>query len=90
MQICNMVLGCHEEDQADVTEKMICVHEDTPPEGSRPSICFGDSGGPMMCGSEHNILAGITSWGADCSGNYPSVFTRVSAYRDWIYQHARV
>ena len=80
--------------ETQVTEKQICVHDDTPPEGSRPGACSGDSGGPMMCGSGHNVLAGITSWVIkdynECRGNYPSVFTRVSAYRDWIYQYARV
>ena len=74
-----------------VTEKQICMHDDTPPVGSRPDTCKGDSGGPMMCGSGHNVLAGVTSWGeSTCSGTLPSVYTRVSKYRGWIYQHARV
>ena len=74
-----------------ITEKQICAHDDTPPRGSRPDTCKGDSGGPMMCGSGHNVLAGITSWGEiPCTGNVPGVYTRVSAYRNWIYQHARV
>jgi len=65
--------------------KHICVYEASAPSGSRPSACMGDSGGPMLCGDKLNLLAGITSWGvSNCSGNYPSVYTRVSEYLDWI------
>jgi secreted trypsin-like serine protease len=65
--------------------KHICVYEASAPSGSRPSACMGDSGGPMMCGANRELLAGITSWGvSNCSGNYPSVYTRVSEYLDWI------
>jgi len=61
----------------------ICVYEASAASGTRPSACMGDSGGPMICGN--NLLAGITSWGvSNCSGNYPSVYTRVSEYVDWI------
>ncbi|XP_005091543.2 fibrinolytic enzyme, isozyme C-like [Aplysia californica] len=76
-------------DGAGVTDKHICVHDASPPVGERPSACMGDSGGPMMCGPRHNILAGVTSWGErTCSGNYPSVYTRVSAYLGWIRSKA--
>ncbi|BFY99704.1 hypothetical protein BsWGS_02744 [Bradybaena similaris] len=65
--------------------KHICVYEAAASSGTRPSACMGDSGGPMMCGSNFQYLAGITSWGvSNCSGNYPSVYTRVSEYLDWI------
>jgi elastase-2 len=63
----------------------ICVYEAAASSGNRPSACMGDSGGPMMCGPTRSLLAGITSWGvSNCSGNYPSVYTRVSEYLDWI------
>jgi len=65
--------------------KHICVYEASASSGNRPSACMGDSGGPMMCGNNLELLAGITSWGvSNCSGNYPSVYTRVSEYLDWI------
>ena len=48
--------------------------------------CNGDSGGPLVCNMGSNWrLAGVTSWGRpDCSVLYPSVYTRVSHFRDWI------
>merc|ERR1712121_102532 len=51
--------------------------------------CNGDSGGPLVCkvGGEWK-LAGATSWGrAGCSPYYPTVYTRVNYYRDWIAEN---
>merc|ERR1719187_1264445 len=83
--VCNYYWG------GGITEKHICVHDASPPAGSRPSACMGDSGGPMMCGPGHNILAGVTSWGeSTCSGTLPSVYTRVSEFLDFITQYTSV
>ena len=51
--------------------------------------CHGDSGGPFACRRGDSwVLAGITSWGdPECSVDFPSVYTRVSMYRDWIKEH---
>ncbi|KAM8718068.1 hypothetical protein ACLKA7_004728 [Drosophila subpalustris] len=52
------------------------------------SACNGDSGGPLVV--EHkdsdSELIGIVSWGFIPCGlaNLPSVYTRVSAYIDWV------
>ena len=48
--------------------------------------CQGDSGGPMMCTGVSSGYAqfGIVSWGIGCAKLYPGVYTRVSAYLDWI------
>ena len=54
--------------------------------------CMGDSGGPLVCkvGSSWK-LAGATSWGRrDCSVNHPSVYARVSYFRNWIRQRTGV
>ncbi|MFJ4716259.1 serine protease [Streptomyces sp. NPDC088785] len=46
------------------------------------SACEGDSGGPL---AQTGRVVGIVSWGvSNCSGQYPSVFTGVGAYRAWI------
>jgi len=70
-----------------ITGTQICVHD----LDAKSSACQGDSGGPMMCGPGNKILAGVTSWGDHkCTGNMPSIYTRVSAFRDWIFRHAQV
>ena len=49
--------------------------------------CLGDSGGPVVftTGRPHQLV-GVVSWGIeDCAGDAkPGVYTRVSAYTDWI------
>lgn len=46
----------------------------------------GDSGGPLQCGKGGQyMLIGIVSWGSsNCDPAAPTVFTRISAYTDWI------
>ena len=71
-----------------ILPSQVCVHDDSPPKGQRPSVCKGDSGGPMMCWSDHSILNGVTSWGqTGCYGDLPSVYTRVSSYIPWIVEN---
>ncbi|XP_017003409.2 brachyurin [Drosophila takahashii] len=53
------------------------------------STCTGDSGGPLIYNDPNlntDVLIGITSYGkkSGCTKGYPSVFTRVTAYLDWI------
>jgi len=57
--------------------------------GNGKAGCQGDLGGPLACEIKGNsktlVLRGIASWGdEECSGNYPSVFTRVTSYVNWI------
>eukprot|EP00541_Cyclophora_tenuis_P012363 CAMPEP_0116557988 /NCGR_PEP_ID=MMETSP0397-20121206/9558_1 /TAXON_ID=216820 /ORGANISM="Cyclophora tenuis, Strain ECT3854" /LENGTH=181 /DNA_ID=CAMNT_0004083531 /DNA_START=175 /DNA_END=723 /DNA_ORIENTATION=+ len=69
---------------------MICAGSTT---GGQDS-CGGDSGGPLIVredtGSAHNgavvvVLVGISSFGTGCGlVDYPGVYTRVSAYAEWI------
>ncbi|KAJ8926765.1 hypothetical protein NQ314_020883 [Rhamnusium bicolor] len=63
-----------------VQDQHICIS------GAQGSgTCNGDSGGPLMSG---NRLIGIASFGAQgCLRGYPSGFTRVEYYLDWLEVH---
>lgn len=56
--------------------------------------CLGDSGGPLAVASSDGtgyVLAGISSWGVGCGvEGLPGVYTRVSDYARWIYEHTGV
>uniref|UniRef100_A0A2A4JRB9 Peptidase S1 domain-containing protein n=1 Tax=Heliothis virescens TaxID=7102 RepID=A0A2A4JRB9_HELVI len=67
-----------------VTGSMMCAG--LLDEGGKDT-CSGDSGGPLLYG---NVLVGITSWGYSCAESlYPSVYTRVSHYTNWIEAKVR-
>ncbi|XP_054027250.1 elastase-1 [Dryobates pubescens] len=77
---------CSQEDWwgSQVKPTMICAGGD----GTRAG-CSGDSGGPLSCyRDDHWEVHGIVSFGLAPYCNIykkPTVFTRVSAYVDWIY-----
>lgn len=77
---CDAVLG-----NSPLHETNVCTG---PLEGGI-SACSGDSGGPLTQDGE---LVGIVSWGFIPCGsvNAPSVYTRVSAFIDWISQRIRM
>ncbi|KAJ4447106.1 hypothetical protein ANN_09106 [Periplaneta americana] len=57
------------------------------PQGNQGS-CNGDSGGPLFV---DGTVVGLVSWANGCATpGYPTVYTRVSAYRDWIKQKTGV
>ncbi|XP_067250831.1 chymotrypsin-like elastase family member 2A isoform X1 [Chanodichthys erythropterus] len=67
-----------------VTEKMICAGGDGVAAG-----CNGDSGGPLNCAGSDGTweVHGVLSFSSGLICNYvrkPNIFTRVSAYIDWI------
>merc|ERR1711893_92638 len=67
-----------------IDDGMICVFDE-----GVAGACNGDSGGPLVCPANETPsgykLAGITSWGIrGCAPLYPSVYTRISTYVDWI------
>jgi len=66
-----------------LTNKMVCAG------GGSQDACQGDSGGPMACkdSSGETVIAGVVSYGLKCATpGVPGVYTRVSAYTDWIKQ----
>jgi secreted trypsin-like serine protease len=52
----------------------------------RADSCQGDSGGPLVAKVQgHYVQFGVVSWGHSCAdGVFPGVYTKVSAYKDWI------
>jgi len=71
--------------QIHVTKGVICAGGQEEGKG----MCNGDSGGPLMCKLDNQwVQVGITSWTKPCAHlNYPSVYTRVGEYVDWIKTH---
>ncbi|CAH1116440.1 unnamed protein product [Phaedon cochleariae] len=67
-----------------ITDGMFCAGN---LEGGEDA-CVGDSGGPGVINGK---VAGIVSWGHGCAEpGFPTVYTKVSAYLDWIYQHSSI
>ena len=47
--------------------------------------CQGDSGGPLF--NEKNEIVGIVSWQYGCANEYPTVYSRLESYVEWICQY---
>jgi len=66
-----------------INPNMLCAFE----EGE--DSCQGDSGGPLFLRGdtvEEDVLVGLVSWGYDCGGDTPGVYTRISYFYDWIVE----
>ncbi|XP_037931972.1 trypsin epsilon-like [Teleopsis dalmanni] len=61
---------------------MICAKNFKAPE---MDACQGDSGGPLICGYR---LCGVVSFGYDCGDSFPSVYTDIAHYREWIIENS--
>ncbi|XP_032325013.1 putative serine protease 47 [Camelus ferus] len=71
-----------------VHEGMLCAGDFS----TEKAICRGDSGGPLVCNlTDAWVLVGLASWGLDCRHPiYPSVFTNVSYFIDWMDEIQRL
>ncbi|KAF7396675.1 hypothetical protein HZH66_007537 [Vespula vulgaris] len=64
-----------------IHDSHICAYDPESPRGS----CHGDSGGPLTVNGK---LVGLVSWAKACAlTDYPTVYTRVSEFKDWIKTH---
>jgi secreted trypsin-like serine protease len=66
-----------------IDERTLCAGSG----GGGKDTCQGDSGGPMVVHTSRDrwVQIGIVSWGKGCAlKDYPGVYTRVSAFGDWI------
>lgn len=54
--------------------------------------CQGDSGGPLVSFETGKpVVIGTVSWAMGCARpNYPTVFGRVLAVREWIYSNTGI
>ncbi|XP_031214381.1 putative serine protease 47 isoform X2 [Mastomys coucha] len=88
-EFCNALYGQRPDQSRNyVHEEMLCAGGLS----TGKSICRGDSGGPLICYHISAwVLVGLASWGLDCRHPiYPSVFTRVTYFADWITQVKRL
>ncbi|KAK0069914.1 neurotrypsin [Biomphalaria pfeifferi] len=49
--------------------------------------CLADGGGLLLCGREHDYLAGIASYTFFCQEHLPAVYTQLVSYFAWIKDH---
>jgi len=76
---------CKKHSPFPITDRMICTFKG--PRGVE-TTCQGDSGGPLVVdnGTNRYVVVGATSFGVStCEGPYPSMFSRVSTFLDFIY-----
>ncbi|XP_043583404.1 chymotrypsin-2-like [Bombus pyrosoma] len=65
-----------------IYDTQICANDPKTVKGA----CNGDSGGPLTVSGR---IVGIVSWSEGCGlSNYPTVYTRVPSYIDWIQANA--
>ncbi|KAH8340250.1 hypothetical protein KR074_002989 [Drosophila pseudoananassae] len=87
---CNTELPALAETPNGVMDSQICAQDYI----LNRDTCQGDSGGPLQLNLPgrrrrqriHYHLIGVTSYGVFCRSSYPSVYTRVSSFLDWIEQ----
>lgn len=54
-------------------------------DGLRNDTCVGDSGGPLELSiGRRKYIVGLTSTGIVCGNEFPSIYTRISQFIDWI------
>nr|KAF6433900.1 hypothetical protein HJG59_008946 [Molossus molossus] len=89
-KLCNMLYEqrLSKDKNYSVYEEMLCAGNFL----TGKAICQGDSGSPLVCDLFNTwVLVGLASWGVDCRHPiYPSVFTNVTYFTDWISKIQRL
>lgn len=73
-----------------VSKNMICAVGANNPEDN---VCTGDSGGPLVIEKDAGVYVqvGVVSFSpARCNSGWPSGFTRISSYIDWIRENTDI
>nr|XP_022905879.1 trypsin epsilon-like [Onthophagus taurus] len=53
--------------------------------------CTGDSGGPLVSTETRKVMQiGLVSYGGNCNNSVPEVYTRISAFYEWIKDTMRI
>ncbi|XP_013102252.1 serine protease snake [Stomoxys calcitrans] len=87
-EVCNRELPQIPETDRGIIDSQLCARD----YALNRDTCQGDSGGPLQLNIRgrrrrnrlHYQLVGITSYGLYCRSGYPSIFTRVYSFLDWI------
>ncbi|XP_049535567.1 transmembrane protease serine 9 [Anopheles darlingi] len=67
-----------------IIDTMLCAGQ------AAKDSCSGDSGGPLMVNDGRWTQVGVVSWGIGCGkGQYPGVYTRVTAFLPWITKNIK-
>lgn len=87
---CNKTINTRYEETRDLSFRdglsstQLCAYDPN----SQNDACQGDSGGPLQYFTDSSekvaTVAGIISFGQFCGTSFPSIYTRVSHYIDWI------
>lgn len=67
-----------------ISASQLCAYDPN----AQNDACQGDSGGPLQYFTDSSekvgTVAGIISFGQFCGTSFPSIYTRVSYFVDWI------
>lgn len=66
-----------------IKESQYCAYDPN----RKADTCEGDSGGPLQIitpESRMGTVVGVVSFGIACGTSYPSIYSRVAYYLDWI------
>ncbi|XP_049535781.1 serine protease snake-like [Anopheles darlingi] len=83
-EVCGVRYRSNRHIRLGIMDSQICVGD----QAGGKDTCQGDSGGPLQITRGENqctfYIVGLTSFGQACGSAVPAIYTKVSAYLDWI------